>query len=582
MTAPTPTARRTFITFVLGALAFTAGLTAQSKPAITRADYGQWETLAVGGGGRGGGGGAFSPDGQWLAYGINRTSRSNELRVTKIADDIDEDVRLRRAGRRSRPTRSGLAYSIGYSEAEQERLRAANRPVQNTLGILNLATGDNDDRRRHRVVLVQRRRQVPRDAALSPGACRRAAAARRRAAPAAERRARRRRRSRRRRDRRPAVGATLIVRDLASGRDTTFGNVVGVRLAGRRSHAPARDDDQRRGQSRQRRAALRSGDDRAARARLVARRPYTGLTLAARTRRISPCCARRPTTRHDGPTHVDPRVDGRRLGRDSCARSTRRQTRPSPPACAPCRSAGCRGRTTARRSSRHREVGRQAAAPRARPRRRRPRRGHRPDGAAPRRPRRRRARGVDIWHWMDPVVMARAEAERDAGSPPQSPRRLASRHRQARARSASRYTETVTPIRHTNTALVAEWSAYAMDRSIGRPAADLYVADLATGARTKLKDNVNDRFAQVEPGRQVPALPAGRSVLHDQPGDDARRPTSRRASRRRSSTRNRTRPSSRSRRSASPAGRKTTRRCCCTTSSTSGRCRPTARKARSG
>jgi dipeptidyl aminopeptidase/acylaminoacyl peptidase len=39
-----------------------------------------------------------------------------------------------------------------------------------------------------------------------------------------------------------------------------------------------------------------------------------------------------------------------------------------------------------------------------------------------------------------------------------------------------------------------------MDRSIGRPAADLYVADLTTGARTKLKDNVNDRFTQVSPG----------------------------------------------------------------------------------
>ena len=60
MTATTPTTtRRTLVILVLGALALTAGLTAQSKPAITRADYGQWETLAVGGGGRGGGGGGF-------------------------------------------------------------------------------------------------------------------------------------------------------------------------------------------------------------------------------------------------------------------------------------------------------------------------------------------------------------------------------------------------------------------------------------------------------------------------------------------------------------------------------------------
>ena len=169
MTAPTPTTRRTLITFVLGALAFTAGLTAQSKPAITRADYGQWETLAVGGGGRGGGGGAFSPDGQWVAYGINRTSRSNELRVTKIADASTKTFAFGGGQAFSSDSKwAGLQHR--HSEAEQERLRAANRPVQNTLGILNLATGEKHDRRRHRVVRVQRRRQVPRDAALSAGA----------------------------------------------------------------------------------------------------------------------------------------------------------------------------------------------------------------------------------------------------------------------------------------------------------------------------------------------------------------------------------------------------------------------------
>ena len=41
--------------------------------------------------------------------------------------------------------------------------------------------------------------------------------------------------------------------------------------------------------------------------------------------------------------------------------------------------------------------------------------------------------GVDIWHWMDPVVHGATEAERDAGSPPESPRDLESRLEQARA-----------------------------------------------------------------------------------------------------------------------------------------------------
>ena len=35
--------------------------------------------------------------------------------------------------------------------------------------------------------------------------------------------------------------------------------------------------------------------------------------------------------------------------------------------------------------------------------------------------------------------------------------------------------EQVTPIRHTGLTWVAEWAKYAMNRSIGRPGADLYM-----------------------------------------------------------------------------------------------------------
>ena len=57
----------------------------------------------------------------------------------------------------------------------------------------------------------------------------------------------------------------------------------------------------------------------------------------------------------------------------------------------------------------------------------------------------------------------------------------------------------VTPIPHSSAfAYVEEWHAYAMDRSIGRPASDLYLVDLATGARTKLKDKVDDGYAQIK------------------------------------------------------------------------------------
>ena len=52
-----------------------AGL-AQTKPRLTPADYGKWETL---------GATNLSPDGKWLAYGVNRSNRNNELRVVSVA-----------------------------------------------------------------------------------------------------------------------------------------------------------------------------------------------------------------------------------------------------------------------------------------------------------------------------------------------------------------------------------------------------------------------------------------------------------------------------------------------------------------
>ncbi|MFI5177160.1 MAG: hypothetical protein ACHQO8_01265, partial [Vicinamibacterales bacterium] len=127
-------------TFVVAFTPFMPRVAAQAKPAVTRADYGQWESLAVGGG-RGGGGGGFSPDGQWVAYGINRSSRSNELRVTKIADGTTKTAAFGSQQVFSSDSK-WVAYSVGQSEAEQERLRTANRPIQNSLGLLNLATGE--------------------------------------------------------------------------------------------------------------------------------------------------------------------------------------------------------------------------------------------------------------------------------------------------------------------------------------------------------------------------------------------------------------------------------------------------------
>ena len=137
---------------------------AQSKAPVTRADYGQWESIAAAGP-RGG----FSPDGQWLAYSLSRSNRNNELRLLKIADGT-----VKTAAFGTQPAFSAdskwAAYALGYSEAEQERMRTARQPIQNKLGLLNLSSGDDDDRRRRAVVQLQRRRRVSGDAAVSAGA----------------------------------------------------------------------------------------------------------------------------------------------------------------------------------------------------------------------------------------------------------------------------------------------------------------------------------------------------------------------------------------------------------------------------
>ena len=63
--------------------ALVLSLFAQSAPLSppTPAEFGQWERLATIPD-RGG----LSPDGRWLAYGINRTNGDNDLRVTSVAD----------------------------------------------------------------------------------------------------------------------------------------------------------------------------------------------------------------------------------------------------------------------------------------------------------------------------------------------------------------------------------------------------------------------------------------------------------------------------------------------------------------
>ncbi|HUB78810.1 MAG TPA: prolyl oligopeptidase family serine peptidase [Bryobacteraceae bacterium] len=112
-------------------LVIAASALAQTKPTLLPADYGKWETL---------GAGALSPDGKWLAYEIRRTSGDGELRVAPVAGGKTQVVAFCSAAAFSSDSR-WLACSATVSEAEQEKARKAHKPVQTKLAAVELPSG---------------------------------------------------------------------------------------------------------------------------------------------------------------------------------------------------------------------------------------------------------------------------------------------------------------------------------------------------------------------------------------------------------------------------------------------------------
>ena len=153
------------------ALLFACGLTAQTKLPPSPADYGQWETLVESGGGggrggRGGGGsGGLSPDGKWLAYGINRTNGKNELRVVPVAGG---EAKVTPFGTQATFSADSkwLAFSIGRAETDTPPTDAgAEQTRADQSGHRRSSNGG-----RSRIVRLQPSGHVAGDASVSAGA----------------------------------------------------------------------------------------------------------------------------------------------------------------------------------------------------------------------------------------------------------------------------------------------------------------------------------------------------------------------------------------------------------------------------
>jgi dipeptidyl aminopeptidase/acylaminoacyl peptidase len=195
-------------------LALVSAAVAQTKPTVLPADYGKWETL---------GAGTLSPDGKWLAHEIRRTSGDGELRVAPVAGGKTQVVAFCSAAAFSSDSR-WLACSATVSETEQDKLRKARKPIQTKLTTVELATGTVttvDDVQSFAFagdgpyIALRKYAPTPAEPAgnAAPAGGGRGGRGGRGGGGDAE-------------TERDPVGAVLLIRNLSTAVDTTFGNVT--------------------------------------------------------------------------------------------------------------------------------------------------------------------------------------------------------------------------------------------------------------------------------------------------------------------------------------------------------------------
>ena len=436
---------------------------AQQKSPIKAEDYGQWETL-VSAGSYGG----LSQDGQWLAYAINRSDGTNELRIIKLADGTTTVAAFG-----VRPAFSSdskwIAYLIGQSEAEQEKLKKEKKPVQNKLGLVNLATGETSTldgiesfafSADGAFLVMQRYRPSAPEAPSGRND--------RDGSGASEEK----------------LGTTLIVRQLASGSDTTFGNV---------SQFAWQDTEHSHMLAMTISAEGKTGngvhlfDPKTAVLRVLDSSPsiYTGLAWRKDAADLAVFRTKDDEQKEES-THL-------LLAWTGLGKSKRRFI--YDPAADSSFPEGMR--TVSFRPFLWSDDGKVLFLGIAKwddkiiPEKKEDKDAGKTSAEEP--------STVEIWHWTDVFVMPwqKIHATQDRRRNMLSAWHLDSGKFVQLGKDL--INERVTPIRHSNLAYVAEWSKYAMERSIGRPGADLYLLDITTGARTKLMENINDRYVESGP-----------------------------------------------------------------------------------
>ncbi len=135
MSCPVADGRSSAIACLLLAGALLAGVgpvSAQGLPRVAPGDYGRWENL---------GPAALSPEGDWIAYQVTRVDEASELRVRRVSEDSTRVFPWGEAPEFSADER-WLAWTVGLSPEERERLQEADETIRGKAALLDLASGE--------------------------------------------------------------------------------------------------------------------------------------------------------------------------------------------------------------------------------------------------------------------------------------------------------------------------------------------------------------------------------------------------------------------------------------------------------
>ncbi len=106
-------------------------MSAQAKPLLSPADYGQWQTPGTP---------RLAPRGDWVAIPIARVNEQNELQIRGLTHDTTIVVPFASAAAFASAT-PWMSYLIGVPPAERDRLVKEKKPVHTSVELRNLATG---------------------------------------------------------------------------------------------------------------------------------------------------------------------------------------------------------------------------------------------------------------------------------------------------------------------------------------------------------------------------------------------------------------------------------------------------------